>query len=194
MEFDELKKIWDTQNNEPMYVINEDALHRRVQSKKRAAAKKANWMEVILIAANLFAGLMLLGAVLFRGKEHESFIYIMMALMLTTPFFLLYKRYNRKKSENNFALTMIGELQHAISNASYTVTLSRTSQFYFMGIALLVVLSLIFDKDASLMSIIGISLFFVFTLFASRWEHNFYVRKKKELIKLKEKLEVEAQG
>lgn len=194
MEFDELKKIWDQQNNQPLYVINEEALHKRVQVKKKAAAKKANWMEVILIGANLFAGLMLLWAVLFKGKEHENFIYVMMVLMLTTPFFLLYKRYKRKKSENDFAMTMMGDLEHAISNAAYTVTLSRTGQLYFMGIALLTVMSLIFDKDASLMSIIGMSVFFLFTLYASRWEHNFYVKKKKELVNLKTKMEVEVEA
>ncbi len=188
MEFDELKKIWDTQNNEPLYVINEEALHNRVRAKKNAAAKKANWMEVILIGANLLAGTMLLWAVLFKGKEQETFIYIMMPLMLLVPFFLIYKRMKRKKSENNYAHTMLGDIEHALSNAAYTVTLSRTSQFYFFGIALLTMLSLIFDKDASLVSIIIISLFFVFALYASRWEHNFYIRRHQELKTLHQKI------
>ena len=33
MEFDEIKKIWDAQNNQPLYVIDEKALHNRIQSK-----------------------------------------------------------------------------------------------------------------------------------------------------------------
>ncbi len=33
MEFDEMKKIWDAQNNQPLYVIDEKALHNRIQSK-----------------------------------------------------------------------------------------------------------------------------------------------------------------
>lgn len=189
MEFDELQKVWDKQNNEPLYVINEEALHRRVQSKKRAAAKKANWMEMILIGANLLAGSILLWAVLFKGKEHETFIYVMIPVMLLVPFYLLYKRAQRKKSENKFEHTLLGDIEHALSNAAYTVTLSRTGQFYFFGIAALTMLSLIFDKNASIGSIIGISILFVLGIYASRWEHNFYVRKKKELETLKEKME-----
>ena len=34
MEFDELKKIWDSQNNEVLYAINEKALHDRIRTKK----------------------------------------------------------------------------------------------------------------------------------------------------------------
>src|SRR4051812_1101237 len=33
MEFDEMKKIWDAQNNQPLYVIDEKGLHNRIQSK-----------------------------------------------------------------------------------------------------------------------------------------------------------------
>jgi L-asparagine transporter-like permease len=194
MEFDELQKVWDKQNNEPLYVINEEALHRRIKAKKRAAAKKANWMEIILIGANLLAGSMLLWAVLFKGKEHETFIYVMIPIMLLVPFYLLYKRTQRKKSENKFEHTLLGDIEHALSNASYTVTLSRTSQLYFLSIAALTMLSLIFDKDASIASIIGISILFLLTLYASRWEHNFYVRKKKELQNLKEKMGEETEA
>ena len=33
MEFDELKRIWDSQNEEPLYALNEAALHRIIQRK-----------------------------------------------------------------------------------------------------------------------------------------------------------------
>ncbi len=189
MEFDELKKIWDTQNNKPMYVINEEALHRRVVAKKKSASKIANWMEVILIGANLIAGSMLLFAVLFKGKEHETFIYLMLVVMLATPIYLLYKRSKRKKFENQFELTITGDLEHALSNASYSEVLSRTMQVYFAFIAILTLLSLWIDKNTSLVSMIGFSLFFLITLYASTWEHKIYVRKRRELDKLKKTLE-----
>jgi hypothetical protein len=33
MEFDEMKKIWDAQNNQPLYVLDEKALHNRFSGK-----------------------------------------------------------------------------------------------------------------------------------------------------------------
>jgi hypothetical protein len=193
MEFDELKKIWDAQNNQPMYAINEETLHKRVISKKRTASKIANWMEVILIGANLLAGSMLLFAVIFKGKSNETFIYLMIGLMLITPFYLLYQRSQRKKVGNKFALTMLGDLEHALSNATYSETLSRTSQIYFGLIAILTVLSMVIDKGSSLLAVMVISLFFIFTLFASTWEHKIYVRKKRELEALNQKLKEDFQ-
>ena len=36
MEFDELKKVWDSQNKEPMYVIDEQALHQAHSYQKKS--------------------------------------------------------------------------------------------------------------------------------------------------------------
>jgi hypothetical protein len=189
MEFDELKKIWDTQNNKPMYVINEEALHNRVKAKKNSAKKIANWMETMLIGANLFAGSILLYSVVFKGKENETYIYIMMCAMFITPLYLFYKRMQRKKVENRFELTMLGDIDHALSNATYSVVLSRTMQVYFAFIAILTMMSLIFDKDSSIITISSIGVVFIFGLYASRWEHKMYKNKEKELTNLKHKLE-----
>ncbi|HNP18649.1 MAG TPA: hypothetical protein PKL31_09465 [Fulvivirga sp.] len=193
MEFDELKKIWDTQNNQPMYAINEKALHRRVIAKKKSAGKIANWMEVILIGVNLVGGSMLLFGVLFKGKEDETFIYLLMAIMYVTPLYLFYKRSKRKKFESQFERTMMGDLEHALSNASYSEVLSRTMQVYFAFIAILTLFSLWFDKDTSLIPMIGFALLFIFTLYASTWEHKIYVRKRRELEKLKKTLEEDSE-
>lgn len=193
MEFDELKKIWDTQNNQPMYAINEKALHRRVIAKKKSASKIANWMEVILIGVNLVGGSMLLFGVLFKGKEDETFIYLLMAIMYVTPLYLFYKRSKRKKFESQFERTMMGDLEHALSNASYSEVLSRTMQVYFAFIAILTLFSLWFDKNTSLIPMIGFALLFIFTLYASTWEHKIYVRKRRELEKLKKTLEEDSE-
>ena len=54
MEFDEIKKIWDEQNNQTMYAINEDTLHRRVTSKAKAIGRSADRMEIGIIAITIF--------------------------------------------------------------------------------------------------------------------------------------------
>ena len=42
MEFEEMKKIWDSQNNRPMYAIDENSLHNIVKRKINAASRKVN--------------------------------------------------------------------------------------------------------------------------------------------------------
>jgi hypothetical protein len=56
MEFDELQKIWDTQNKKPLYVINEQALHNRIVAKKHQVVHTAVVTEWILIIANAISG------------------------------------------------------------------------------------------------------------------------------------------
>lgn len=53
MEFDEIKKIWDAQNNQPLYVIDEKALHNRIQSKMKDVLLRANVNEWGVIIINL---------------------------------------------------------------------------------------------------------------------------------------------
>jgi len=61
MEFDEMKKIWDAQNNQPLYVIDEKALHSRIQSKMNTLLRFTSISEWMLILINLGTGGILLG-------------------------------------------------------------------------------------------------------------------------------------
>ena len=61
MEFDEMKKIWDSQNNEPLYGINEKALHNRILSKKKQAHHITNISELLAIIVIWCAGCFILG-------------------------------------------------------------------------------------------------------------------------------------
>ena len=56
MEFDELKQVWDSQNNELLYAINEQALHNRILSKKKQAYHITNVSELLMIIVNMGAG------------------------------------------------------------------------------------------------------------------------------------------
>ena len=60
MEFEEMKKIWDTQNNQPMFAIDEKTLHKRVKRKTEAINRSVNLMEFGIIAITLGMGTYLL--------------------------------------------------------------------------------------------------------------------------------------
>ena len=66
MEFDDMKKIWDSQNNETIYGINEKALHNRIQAKKRKANRITNVSELLLIVTNVASGGFVLGMNLYK--------------------------------------------------------------------------------------------------------------------------------
>ena len=85
---------------------------------------------------------------------------------------------------------MHGDLDHAISMATYQVRLSAFGRWSILPIAMLILLAL-WEKEKSVWALVGVFTLFVVSAFAARWEHRFYKSRKRELEVLKEKLESE---
>lgn len=130
MEFDEIKKIWDTQNNEPMYAINEAALHKRIHSYNKRAGWLAHINEAGLILISVAVGLFLLTDAV--ADKVNLYSYIGATLFFLIGIFVLWSRIQRKKTEFGYGKSMFGELDHAISNARYLVNFSKTFVWWFL--------------------------------------------------------------
>jgi hypothetical protein len=59
MEFEEMQKIWDSQNNETLYAINEKSLHNSIKQKGRNINKYVMFFEWAMIVSTLFVALAL---------------------------------------------------------------------------------------------------------------------------------------
>jgi len=187
MEFEEIKKIWDMQNNETLYAINEKALHHRILSKKRSAGHIANFSELLSIFVNAGIGLFILGMAIFSPGAHV-FMYLMAAWMFMTTLYLIMTRIRRRKSENRFDRSMLGDLDHAISNATYQVRLSRIMLWNSLPIGVLIPFGFWERGKLSVWILVFMLIFFAFVYYAGGWEHRIYKRKKRELEALQKKL------
>jgi len=192
MEFDEMKKIWDSQNNEPLYAINEKALHNRILSKKRQAFYITNTSELLCITAYFFTGCFILGMNFFR-QGANIFMYTLSAWMLISAGYVFVRRIRRINSDHQFDRSVRGDLAHAISVASYQVNFSRLVRWNILPIGILIVAG-VWDGRKSLWFAVGILIFFVLTGYASGWEHRIYKARKRELEILQGKLENEDPG
>jgi predicted membrane protein len=190
MEFEEIKKIWDMQNNETLYAINETALYSRILSKKRSAGHIANFSELLIIFANVGTGLLVLGMALSRSSVN-IFTYLLSAWAIATAVYVLVSRIRRKKNENRFDRSMLGDLRHAISNASYQVWLSGVMIWNVVPIVILILLDFWKSEKLSVWVAIFMPVFSVIVFYASRWEHGIYKKRKRELEGLQQKLESE---
>lgn len=187
MEFEEMKKIWDTQNHEALYAINESALHRRIQAKKRGAKRTTTITEVVLIVANLFSGLIVIVSHLLKNSQNLP-MFTMGAIMLIIGMYIGFLRYRRIKRDQQTDVSMLGDLNNAIENVNYRVRLSQSMMWYCLLIIGFTMYSLI-DSDRSLLATILIGSFFAIGFMLSRLEHKyFHVGKKKQLLALREKL------
>src|SRR6202008_1213324 len=110
MEFDEMKTIWDAQNNQTLYAIDEKALHTRVLSKKSRSRRNANFTELLLIIVNIAVACFITAVNLFRSKQ-TNFIFVMAGWMLLTAGFVLVARMRRTRNQNRFDRSVLGDLK-----------------------------------------------------------------------------------
>jgi hypothetical protein len=186
MEFEEMKKIWDSQNNEPLYSINEKALHNRILSKKRKGHHITNISELLWIIVNISAGCFILG--MNFKQQGNVFMYLLAAWMFGSALYMLVSRIRRIKGNSRFDRSMLGDLDHAISMATYQLRFSLLGRWSILPIGILTLLG-VWEAGKSVWIVVGILIFFVLTHYAAGWEHRIYKARKRELEVLKNKLD-----
>lgn len=127
MDFEEMKKIWDTQNSEYMYAINEEALLRRVRTRSRRANRitDLNDIGLMLIAIATALILLLIG-------EQSLYDYISVVALLMITFYILAGRRRRQKLENRFDRTILGDLEQAIHSTRYEIRRAETFFWWYL--------------------------------------------------------------
>lgn len=129
MEFEEMKKIWDSQNNETLYVINEDALHKSVTAKKRKATRLASMDEIGLMIISVLTGSYLTYSAV---VNEEGFLnYLGGVLMGLIGVYVFWLRVQRKKGERKFDRSILGEIDHAISSTESNIRLGATMIWWY---------------------------------------------------------------
>jgi len=190
MEFEEMKKIWDSQNKQTVYAINEDALYNRILTKKRQANSITNFSELLIIIVNLAVGFFVTVISLAEKGSHFIYLYILSLWMFGTALYSIISRVRRIRGERQFDRTMLGDLHLAIYTATYQVRLSQIMRWNFLPVGGLTVLGV--WGGGKPLWITGVMLL-VFTLayYASGWEHSIYESRKRELEILRGKLSSE---
>lgn len=187
MQFNELQKIWDSQNNKPMYVIREEALHQKILAKGRKAGKTANITEWILIFSGFLAGGII---VVFDLMDDggNAFSYIAIVLFLMIAVYSGANRLFRKKRKIDFERSMLGDLEHALSIAEYQVSLSKGMFYGFWPATFTLSLISLILSDKPIWYSVIFAILFIGVSYVSRWEHKCYLRRRDELKILKQKL------
>ncbi|MAE83461.1 MAG: hypothetical protein CMB80_12035 [Flammeovirgaceae bacterium] len=187
MEFEDMQKIWNADSQQYAYAINEDAMKRKVMGKKIGASRKVNRMEILLMGVNLLVGSFILGKNMIMSL-HNPYLYALTIIFYGSVIYMFTQRLKRLKGENDFDRTMLGDINHAISNATYQERLSIFAFFYGIPVFAIVWFS-VYESDKSAGFLIGVTVFFILTLALSVVEHRMIHRRhKRRLIQLKQML------
>lgn len=143
MDFEELKVIWDTQNEEPLYAVNETGLHAALQRKSQEFKRSVFWRDVreigIGLAAGagfLFCGSMLafgdyqwLGASLMFEVPVTPWdgvaMFIAAGLWLHYAIYMYAGRKRQERRERQYTSSLRGDLDREIAQTEYQITMAR---------------------------------------------------------------------
>lgn len=130
MEFEDMKKIWDTQNQQPMYLIDEPTLHQHIGKKINATKRSADYMEIGLILINLIVvAVLLLRSV---GSDHAWMQYLTAATAFGVAVYVWIGRRIRQRQATRFDRSLLGELDQAIENRSYLIRRGTTFVWWYL--------------------------------------------------------------
>ncbi|MFK7804047.1 MAG: hypothetical protein AB8G95_20600 [Anaerolineae bacterium] len=187
MEFEEMQVIWNSQNNEKLYAVNEEALFENIKRKGRSVNKYVKFVEVVMIFMNLTVGLWLL----YEGLSDASWGQIVLAaLYLIYSAYSVYRWFTRRQDEEQFEPTMLGELDKAIWRSNYLMRQGRDMVYYYLlPIVVVSILFLLLDGGDHLPTIAILILLVPATYYGGRWEiRKFHAPKKRDLEALRRTL------
>lgn len=187
MEFEEMQTIWNAQNDEKLYAINEEALHASILRKSNSAGRLLDMFELVMIGLNAVVGIVLILDALRDDQGLGQ--YILAGMFLLFFVYALIRRFARRKDEVQFDQTMLGELEKAIWRVEYLIRQGRSIVFWYV-LPLLVVASVSLLLNSKLEWALGLLLVVgPLSYLGGRWEVNkFYLPKKIALESLREKL------
>ncbi len=192
MEFEDMQVIWNSQNNEKLYAINEAALYEKIKRKGKSVNRLLESSQLVMIGVNLLVGIFLMiDAWRDNGQGYE---YILPAMYLAYSIGAVVFRLVRRKEQVRFEETMLGELDKAIWQADYLIKQGYTLiKWYLFPLMLAASGSMLLNSKP--FWALGTFIFMGAASYASHyWEiERCYVPKKRELEGLREKL-VEPEG
>lgn len=184
-----MKKIWDTQSNQPLYAIDKDTLYRQIKRKISGTHRSVNYMEIGLIIVNSIVIITLI----WRGMSSDNgwIKYITAGIALLVSVYVYKGRLNRKKQAQIFDRSILGEIDNAIANVDYLIARGKTFVWWYLTpFALTLLLTMIYSFDSkTIVNWIMIAVVMVFAGWLPQWEvRKCHLPRKKSLEAMKQTL------
>ena len=144
MNFEQMRVIWNSQNDEPLFAIDQAALHASVRRKSRALRRRVFWRDVREISIGLLAaaGFLVFGGMLALGREDgwrrllgaevEVSRWDAVTMLLVSGLWLFFAAYQlvsrmrQEQRERRFEPSLRGDLDRTISQAEYRIRMATS--------------------------------------------------------------------
>jgi len=165
--FEEMQSIWESQNDEKLFAVDDTALHAYIKRKGRTTRSLLELFEWIMIALNLLVGVAL--AVDFLSDHGSGYRLILPVTYLTFSAYALLRRLKRQANEVRFKPTLLGELDKAIWRIDYLIRQGQTMMTWYV-LPLVFALSItMFYSQKSLWTLVPTLALIPLCYFGIRW-------------------------
>lgn len=215
MDFEAMRVIWNSQNQEPLYAIDEAALHASVQRKSRTIRRRLLWRDIREISLGLLAGIafFVFAGMLAVGHEDGSWLpfgvdvevarwdaaalVVISGLWLFFAGYQLVSRRRQEQRERRFHPSLRGDLDRMISQTDYRIRMATSVVWWgllpvWLATVLLVqVLFRLVSTPPAVWILVAIVVpvgFALDVLFKRRLMRAEFLRLKQEFVSLRRKL------
>ncbi|WOO42819.1 hypothetical protein [Rubellicoccus peritrichatus] len=189
MNYEELKIIWDSQKEETVYMIDNDALLKSVKHKNASVSRLVICFEITAIIVAFSTAIILsIDAWRENGGLDE---YIVAAICLAVGIYACFQRKRRKSSEPDFDQSMFGLIEKTLSQIDYHVKSLRTFLWCFhLPIALVAGIGLtVYSNTRTPLIWIGVMLICAFSYWSTQRDiRKKFLPEKRNLEALRDKL------
>lgn len=130
MEFEEMQVIWNNQNNEKLYAINESALYQSIKNKGKVVNRWLHQFEIILVSVNILVAAFL--TIVAYINDSETIQYLLAAIYLGYAILSVFWWRRRKQEDVQFEKTMLGEIDKAIWQLNYIIKRTRQLIIWYL--------------------------------------------------------------
>ncbi len=131
MDFDDLQVIWDSQKEQPMYVIDQQAVMSMVKQRGVAVERLVNCFELCMMAIVLTVGLAVISEPLIFGDDYHQLLTA--NLWFGVFVYLWLSRRKRRRAEVDFDRSVVGMIDKAIAQIDYKIRQLRTIGWWFIA-------------------------------------------------------------
>lgn len=188
MNIDALKKVWDSENQQLLYTIDQKAMNEIILKKSQSTNRKGELVENFIFWMNIIVpGILLF--ILFINRNSNYGTYLTCLFMLSVSVYIYYMKVRRRKMENAQGSSVLEHLEQAIHNATETAKVTDALlKWYIIIIGLLSILVLYLD-NVKWYFMAGMVVVFVISFFVGRWEQRAWHDKRRDnLIALRDKV------
>lgn len=147
MNFDEIKILWDSQKEEPMYAIDKEGMHQSIRTEGKSIQHILNIFEIMSMLILFVLGIVIGLEPVLEG--HDSHQFIDAAIYISIGTFLGLELRRRKKQEKTFSQSILGDLDRAVFHLDVQIRRYALFPWVVMGpmmILMLIKLPMYYDS------------------------------------------------